>query len=79
MKSLDLHGYTIDDALPAIDQFLNTFNQSGEKRAKIITGKGSGKIQKATIDYLKKAGYNWQYEKLSNGKNNEGVLILFGD
>ena len=79
MKSLDLHGYTVDDALEAIDRFLHDFNQSGAKRAKIITGKGSGKVQKATIDYLRKSGYPWQYEKLSNGSPNAGVLILFGD
>ncbi len=79
MKSLDLHGYTTDDAENAIDSFLHTFNQSGAKRAKIITGKGSGKIQQITVAYLKRAGYQWQYEKLSNGKDNTGVIILFGD
>lgn len=79
MKSLDLHGYTTDDAPDAIDAFLHEFNQSGAKRAKIITGKGSGKIQSLTKSYLKKAGYNFQFEKLSNGKDNTGVLIIFGD
>ncbi|MCB0349998.1 MAG: Smr/MutS family protein [Bdellovibrionales bacterium] len=79
MKSLDLHGYTIEDAEVAIDQFLHEFSQSGARRAKIITGKGSGKIQSATIQYLKRAGYHWQHEKLSNGKLNTGVIILLGD
>lgn len=79
MKSLDLHGYTSEDAIEAIDSFLHKFGQSGERRAKIITGKGSGKIQNITKSYLKKAGYQFQYEKLSNGKDNTGVLIIFGD
>lgn len=79
MKSLDLHGYTTDEAIDAIDRFLVEIQQAAVKRAKIVTGKGSGKIQKLTIDYLKRAGYQWQYEKLSNGKPNEGVLILFCD
>lgn len=79
MKSLDLHGFTTDEALDAIDQFLHSFSQSGAKRAKIITGKGSGKIQKLTKDYLKKSGYQFAYETMGNGKENTGVLIIFGD
>ena len=79
MKSLDLHGYTTDQATDAIDQFLYEFSKSGAKRAKIITGKGSGKIQSLTKAYLKKAGYPFQFEKLSSGKENSGVLIIFGD
>jgi DNA mismatch repair protein MutS2 len=79
MKSLDLHGYTVDEALTAIDKYLYEFGQSGAKRGRIVTGKGSGKIQSTAIQYLKKAGYQWAYEKLSNGKDNTGVLILFGD
>lgn len=79
MKSLDLHGFTTDEAIDAIDQFLFSFGQSGGKRAKIITGKGSGKIQKLTKDYLKKSGYQFAFEKMSNGKDNTGVLIIFGD
>ncbi len=79
MKSLDLHGYTTDEATDAIDQFLYEFGSSGAKRAKIITGKGSGKIQSLAKSYLKKAGYPIKYEKMSNGKDNTGVLIIFGD
>ena len=79
MKKIDLHGYTKDQAIEAIDRFLYEFGQSGDRRAKIVTGKGSGAIQKLTIDYLKKAGYQWGYEKLSNGKDNTGVILVFGD
>lgn len=79
MKSLDLHGYNKDEAIDAIDQFLHAFGRSGDRRAKIITGKGTGVIQKAAIDYLSKAGYHWEYEKLANGKLNEGVLVLLGE
>jgi DNA-nicking Smr family endonuclease len=79
MKSLDLHGYTKDEAIEAIDRFLYEFGSSGAKRAKIVTGKGSGAIQSVAKDYLRKAGYQFGFEKLSNGKDNTGVLIIFGD
>lgn len=77
MRTLDLHGFNSTDAIDALDAFLYSFSQSGESRARIMTGKGLGKIQKVVISYLKKAGYKWQYEKMSNGKENTGVLIVF--
>lgn len=75
-KLLDLHGYKAENVESAIDQFLMELSQSNLKQAKIMTGKGSGKVQTITIKYLKLAGYHWSFEKLANGKNNEGCLII---
>jgi len=77
--SIDLHGFKVDEVANEVDRFLMRLSTSNLKRAKIVTGKGSGAVQKATIDYLKKAGYQFGYERLSNGKENTGVLILFLD
>jgi DNA-nicking Smr family endonuclease len=74
---LDLHGYKAEDVEDAIDQFLVKVSNSNLKRARIMTGKGTGKVQALTIKYLKLAGYPWAYEKLPNGKNNEGCLVIF--
>ncbi len=76
---LDLHGFQSDQVEDAIDRFLVQISKSNLKRARIMTGKGTGKVQSMTIKYLKLAGYNWAYEKLSNGKNNEGCLVIFLD
>jgi DNA-nicking Smr family endonuclease len=76
---LDLHGYKTDQVEAAIDRFLMQLSDSQLKRARIMTGKGTGAVQSLTIKYLKMAGYHWAYEKLSNGKNNEGCLIVFLD
>lgn len=73
---LDLHGYKTEDVESAIDQFLFQLSKTSLKQAKIMTGKGSGKVQAVTIKYLKLAGYHWSFEKLPNGKNNEGCLII---
>jgi len=73
---LDLHGYKTDEVENAIDRFLMQLSKTSLKQAKIMTGKGSGKVKDVTIKYLKLAGYHWSYEKLSNGKNNEGCLII---
>lgn len=73
-SSIDLHGYSVDAVADAVDGFLVQLASSGLKRAKIVTGKGTGKVQKEVIRYLKLAGYPWEYD----GKN-KGVLVLFLD
>ncbi len=73
---LDLHGYRADAVEQAVDQFLMKLSDSSLKKARIMTGKGTGVVQKLVVGYLKKAGYPWSFEKLSNGKNNEGCLVI---
>lgn len=73
---LDLHGFKTEEVEDAIDQFLVKLSKTSLKQAKILTGKGTGKVQAVTIKYLKMAGYQWSFEKLPNGKSNEGCLIL---
>ncbi len=74
---LDLHGFKADQVEAAIDRFLVQISASQLKKARIMTGKGTGTVQSIAIKYLKLAGYHWSYEKLPNGKNNEGCLVLF--
>ena len=76
---LDLHGFKGDDVIDAVDGFIMRANDQNLKQARIMTGKGSGVVKKIVIDYLKQARYPWKYEKLSNGKDNEGVLVVFLD
>lgn len=77
--TLDLHGVRAEDVEGRVDQFLVAISNSNLKRARIMTGKGKGIVQKIVIPYLKSAGYQWEFEKLSNGQKNEGVLVLFLD
>ncbi len=74
MKSLDLHGCTVEDVDDRVDRFLT--NNSKENRVRIVTGKGTGKVKAAVIRYLKLGRYPWIHEKLGNGKDNEGVLVV---
>ncbi len=76
---LDLHGFKTDEVYDAVDAFIVAANASNLKRARIVTGKGTGKVQQTVVQYLKQANYPWQYERLPNGKNNEGVLVVFLD
>lgn len=77
--SLDLHGYKTEDVEAVLDRFLVQLSSSSLKRARILTGKGTGAVKAVVIRYLKLAGYNWIYEKQSNGKPNEGCLVIILD
>lgn len=73
---LDLHGYKADEVEPALDDFLMKISNSNLKKARVMTGKGTGTVQKIVIQYLKLAGYQWTYEKLASGKDNQGCLVI---
>ena len=73
---LDLHGFKTDDVEEKVDQFLHLHNSKGTPSIKIMTGKGTGAVRQLVIKYLKQGNYPWSYEKLPNGTNNEGVLIV---
>lgn len=73
---LDLHGYKGEDVEAAVDKFLMKVTQLNLKKARIMTGKGTGTVKSIVIRYLKLAGYPWSYERLPNGKSNEGCLVI---
>ncbi|MBC7398238.1 MAG: Smr/MutS family protein [Bdellovibrionales bacterium] len=73
---LDLHGFKIDDVIAAVDRFLTQANAAELDKVRIMTGKGTGAVQKQVIQLLKQAHYSWKFEKLANGKPNEGVLVV---
>ncbi len=74
---LDLHGFKADEVMDAVDRYITAANKKGLDQGRIMTGKGTGKVKKVVIDYLKTAQYPWKYEKLPNGKDNEGILVIF--
>lgn len=77
IPTLDLHGFTEDEALAALDQFLMKNSQGPAPSIRVMTGKGKGVLQKAVAQYLRTAGYPSKLETLPNGQKNEGVLIVF--
>jgi DNA-nicking Smr family endonuclease len=76
---LDLHGCKTADVPDAVDRFLMNSVRRGAKRARIMTGKGTGQVRKTVTDYLRLGGYPFENEKLANGARNEGVLVVILD
>lgn len=79
LPTLDLHGYQKDEVFDAIDSFIMKATRGGKPRARIMTGKGKGIVAAEAKRYLKAGGYPFHTEKLSNGKANEGALIIILD
>jgi DNA-nicking Smr family endonuclease len=77
LPTLDLHGRTTDEVYDALETFIARENGRGTPRVRVMPGKGSGKVKAVVVDYLKRANYLWSYEKLPNGQNNEGVLVVY--
>ncbi len=73
--TLDLHGYKTEDVFDAVERFL--LQHQSAPRVRIMPGKGTGKVKAQVEEYLRLARYHWNFEKLDNGKMNEGVMIVF--
>ena len=73
MPVLDLHGRTKDEIFDLLDPFVRKHRR--QKQVLIITGEGRGIVKNKVLEYLKKGGYTWTYEK-TKGRVNEGALIL---
>ncbi len=49
---LDLHGMTVDEAIPLVDGFLHKAHRSHVLRVWVVHGKGTGTLRRAVRDYL---------------------------
>jgi len=74
--TLDLHGRTTDEVPDLVDRFLRQATERGVHQVRIMTGKGTGKVQSVVKDYLRLGGYHWHFEKTPTGTQNPGVLIV---
>jgi len=54
INELDLHGLTIDEAIPLVDKFLYKSFQENTHRIWIVHGKGSGILREAVRRYVSK-------------------------
>jgi DNA-nicking Smr family endonuclease len=52
LEEIDLHGLTVDEALPRLDEFLHTAYRAGYYQVHIVHGKGSGVLRREVGRYL---------------------------
>ena len=49
---IDLHGMTIDEAIPLVDEFLHRAFRARVHRVWVVHGKGTGTLRRAVRSYL---------------------------
>ena len=49
---IDLHGMTIEEAVPLVDAFLHKAYRARVRRVWVVHGKGTGTLRRAVRDYL---------------------------
>lgn len=67
--SLDLHGLTVDEALPEVDQYLDDAFLAGLKKVSIVHGRGTGKLRNGIRNYLRTHAH---VESMRPGEYDEG-------
>ncbi len=51
-EELDLHGHTVDEALPRLEDFLHRAFQSGLRQIWVVHGRGTGTLRQEVSRYL---------------------------
>ena len=72
---LDLRGMMVDEALGAVDLFLDNAFMGKLETVTIIHGKGTGALRKAVRDHLKKSRYVKEYRPGVYGEGEDGVTV----
>jgi DNA mismatch repair protein MutS2 len=76
MRELNLIGYTVDEALPLVDQMIDKALVHGYTKLTIVHGIGSGTLKRAIREHLKENSYVKDF--ISGGKEgaNDGITIV---
>ena len=54
IDEIDLHGLTVDEAIPSVDRFLHQSYKARLRRVWVIHGRGTGVLRSAVRQYLTK-------------------------
>jgi DNA mismatch repair protein MutS2 len=73
---LDLRGYTIDDAIPTIDKYLDDAVMGGLSTVHIIHGKGTGALRNGVREYLRSHSHVAEFRLGGAGEGGSGVTVV---
>ncbi len=73
---LDLRGMMVDEALGALDLFLDNALMGKLETATIIHGKGTGALRKAVREHLKHSRYVKEFRPGVYGEGEDGVTVV---
>jgi DNA mismatch repair protein MutS2 len=73
---LNLVGYTVDQAIPLVDQLIDTALVYGYPRLTIVHGIGSGRLKRAIRKYLSESAYVKNFIDGGRDGENGGITIV---
>lgn len=73
---INLIGKTVDDALAALDKYLDDALLTHADQVTIIHGKGTGTLRRAIAEYLKKKSFVKEFRNGEFGEGDAGVTIV---
>ena len=72
---VDLRGMTVDEALAALDLYLDNAMMARLETVTIIHGKGTGAVRKAVREHLKRSRYVKSFRPGRYGEGEDGVTV----
>ena len=73
---INLLGKTVDEAIAALDKYLDDALLTHVEQVTIIHGKGTGALRKGITEYLKKKSFVKDFRKGEFGEGDSGVTIV---
>ena len=73
---IDLRGLMVDEAMEAVEKYLDDAYLAGLPKAQIIHGKGTGALRKAITDLLAKHRFVKEYRLGRYGEGGDGVTVV---
>ncbi len=74
---LDLHGYTVAEAIEALDKYLDSAYLMGLPFVYIVHGKGTGVLRKAVLEYLRRRAHVAHFQTGTMQEGGTGVTIVY--
>jgi DNA mismatch repair protein MutS2 len=75
-ESIEVRGQTIDEALPAVEVFLDQAARAGLARVRVIHGRGTGTLRRAVRDMLASHPLVTSYETAEPAEGGVGVTVV---
>ena len=73
---VDLRGMMTDEAIAALDLYLDNVSMAHLEQVTIIHGKGTGAVRKAVREHLKRSRYVKEFRPGVYGEGEDGVTVV---
>ncbi len=73
---IDLHGLTVDEAIPLVDEFLHKAHKTHLLRVWVVHGKGTGAVRHAVRQQLASSPLVRHFEPADARDGGEGATVV---